>query len=122
MRVIDPGHTYALMQLDGDGEEILRHVKREGAGYPGNVGHYPGTNIQEVLRAEIDRIKYLDNQIHDSTNGLEIKFLRWTLRELECRAAFRHSRPTPVFNEAIELMLFCRICGHIGCNESCQRD
>lgn len=38
-------------------------VKREGEHFPGNVGHYPGTTMQEVLRVLIDRAKYVNSQI-----------------------------------------------------------
>jgi hypothetical protein len=59
MKIIDPGHKYELDQLDGEGKEILTFVKRDTPSerYPGNQGHYPGTNMQEVLRRKrrIDR-------------------------------------------------------------------
>lgn len=56
MKVIDPGHVYDLRSLDGEQLNRLVFVKREGPSYPGNVGHYPGTTMQEVLRALIDRL------------------------------------------------------------------
>ena len=62
MKVIDPGHKYELAHLDGNGHEVLTFVKREGDGYPGNIDHHAGTNLQEVFRAALDRVKYLDNQ------------------------------------------------------------
>lgn len=60
MKVIDPGHVYELAHLDGQHVERLVFVKREGDGYPGNFGHHEGTNLQEVLRALIDRVEYLN--------------------------------------------------------------
>src|ERR1700721_2807169 len=94
MRVLDPGHQYALKHLDGNLEELLTFVKREGEGYPGNVGSHPGTNIQEVARVLIDRLKYLDTQDHDpcGRNTLAIYNLREVIRLLEDRAAERHGR------------------------------
>ncbi len=122
MRVIDPGHQYALRQLDGDCEEILTFVKRQGEGYPGNVGEYPGTNIQEVLRALIDRLNYLHRQIPHDGNTLIVEDLRDALWTLEARAANRHNRPIPEemrscgsVNRRIELLPTCPKCGHIGC-------
>jgi hypothetical protein len=53
VRTLDPGHRYALANLDGDGEDMLTFVKREGMLYPGNVGSHAGTTMQEVLRALI---------------------------------------------------------------------
>jgi hypothetical protein len=59
MKVLEAGHKYELLSLDGGEPQILTFVKREGEGYPGNVGHHPGTTLQEVLRAEIDRGMYV---------------------------------------------------------------
>jgi len=120
MRVLDPGHQYALTHLDGNLEELLTFVKRKGEGYPGNVGSHPGTNIQEVLRALIDRMKYLDGQIPHWRNKFILDHLRTSLENLEYRAAERHRRIlflTP--GKAIEDHPVCGLCGHIGCNREC---
>lgn len=116
MRVIDPGHIYALPHLDGPGEEILTYVKREGPGYPGNIGHHPGTNLQEVMRSEIHRIQYLNNQIKHPGNDEIIWNVRRNIAILENRAAGRHERPRVNFLTEIELMPVCPECGHIGCS------
>lgn len=123
MRIIDPGHAYALRQLDGNAEEFLTFVKREGLGYPGNQGSHPGTNLQEVLRCLIHRLKYLDNQIHCKENWAVIARLRESIRLLEQRAADRHGRQHPrtikkrtdIENEPV-----CDFCGHIGCEGRCR--
>ena len=125
MRVIEPGHQYALAHLDGNLEELLTFVKREGPGYPGNVGHHPGTNLQEVIRAMIDRVKYVDGQVPCRENKIVIAALRESLQYLEIRAARRHKRPVPAELDelgehgigAIEALPVCRHCGHIGCPE-----
>jgi hypothetical protein len=121
MRVLDAGHYYALSCLDSplNLEEKLRFVKREGPGYPGNVGRYAGTNIQEVLRVLIDRVKYLDSQIHDGNNDGVLLSLRDALWWLEARAARRHGRKEPEYSQSIELAPACSRCGHIECQESC---
>lgn len=130
MRVIDPGHKFALPHLDGDGEEIITYVKREGPGYPGNVGHYPGTNLQEGFRAEIARVKYLDQQDRCVENKLILNNLRDCIRLLEERAARRHGRRPDwrlyeknglETNDAIEFLPYCLKCGHIGCKGDCKR-
>lgn len=123
MEIIDPGHVYALTCLDSPGVDrkvMLTFVKREGEGYPGNVGQYPGTTTQEVLRALIDRIKYVNNQIHDDRNELVLYYLRFSIYNLEERAAERHGRvlPRDIIKE-IELMPVCEKCGHIGCDGEC---
>lgn len=126
MRVIDPGHRYALAHLDGVGEEILTFVKREGPSYPGNIGSHPGTNLQEGLRAYIDRVQYLDAQIHHSNNGAVIWHLRESLRLLEQRAAERHGRDTDALDHRVQIGGFietlpaCPKCGHVLCYESCR--
>ena len=124
MTVIDPGHDYYLDLLDGGigrlAQTRLTFVKREGPGYPGNVGSHPGVNLQEVLRALIDRVKYLDRQIACSENRAVLLNLRAALHFLEVRAARRHNRPIPRFPEANELSPFCHKCGHVGCEGECR--
>lgn len=135
MKVIDPGHVYELKWLDGEpdvqsrscteecSQNRLTFVKREGAGYPGNVGHHPGTTIQEVLRALIDRVNYLDNQIPHSANQSVITKLREAIGHLEFRAAARHGRDLQPFlmrmGQHIEDLPTCPKCLHIGCSGSC---
>lgn len=119
MQIIDPGHKFLLDNLDGTAFSMLTFVKREGLGYPGNVGHYPGTTLQEVYRSCIARHKYLDKQLHDQANSNCIFHLRENIRELEVRAAHRHHRRTPQFNYDIENMLMCSKCLHIGCEGNC---
>jgi hypothetical protein len=62
MKILDAGHRYQLDHLDGDNVTELTFVKRSGAMYPFNIGEYEGTNVQEVLRALIDRTEYLNRQ------------------------------------------------------------
>jgi hypothetical protein len=112
MRVIDPGHCYQVDSLDGGDAQRIVFVKREGAGYPGNVGSWPGTNCQELIRVLIDRVKYLQGQIACPENELVIDRLRSALRLFEERAAQRHGREF-VSGPAIEAELTCAVCGHI---------
>lgn len=131
MNVIDPGHVYELDFLDeepglpaeyleGSGVKLLTFVKREGPGYPGNVGRHAGTNIQEVLRALINRVQYLDSQIPHPNNWIIIQLFRESILQLENRAAERHGRP-PLerFIQEIEKMPTCIKCGYIGCKGEC---
>ncbi len=115
MRVLDPGHVFELAHLDGDGIQQLRFVKREGIGYPGNVGHHEGTNLQEVIRALIARLGYVDSQLYDDSNLECIEHLRECIRLLETRAAIRHGRSVPIFGKYPEILGTCSDCGHIGC-------
>ncbi len=116
MRIIDPGHQYALAHLDGASEELLTFVKREGDGYPGNAGTHPGTNLQETIRACMDRLRYLDKQIHHVCNNDALEALRDVLWALETRAAERHGRTlNPALYAAIEFEPTCATCGHVDC-------
>lgn len=128
MNIVDPGHKYELRRLDGVGYEILTFVKREGEGYPGNVGHHSGTTTQEVLRALIERAEYVDGQIPHKANHEVIGCLRRAIWELEGRAAERHGRleaflerfpPGPVESYDIETARTCDKCNHIGCEGAC---
>jgi hypothetical protein len=127
MIVLDAGHSYLLRNLDtSEGflpEQPLVFVKREGDGYPGNVGIQPGTTTQEVLRALIDRAEYVDNQIPDSANRSVILKLRQCIWLLEERAARRHGRPFPLMTseelEGIEDLPTCPKCNHVGCEGEC---
>jgi hypothetical protein len=122
MKVLDPGHYFHLNVLDaekGCESATLRFVKREGPGYPGNVGHHGGTTMQEVLRALISRAMYVNGQIQDDNTEEAIYHMTQAIYKLEVRAALRHSRPvdfTPV--EAVTGPT-CPNCGHIHCHETC---
>jgi hypothetical protein len=124
MDVLDPGHRYRLRSLDvvtGAPPVELQFVKREGEGYPGNVGSRSGTTTQEVLRALIDRTKYVDAQIHDPRNDKVLFHLRMAMFELEMRAAERHGRTLTYFDtDKIENQRTCDECNHIGCNGECR--
>ncbi len=125
MKALDPGHTYWLDLLDTDskrqGTEILRFVKRQGARYPGNLSHYPGTNCQEVIRAVIDRVKHLNRQVPDPHNEPILHHLREALWLFESRAAKNYGRVLPSLDEfeSIEDEPTCSGCGHIRCGGEC---
>lgn len=124
MKVIDKGHSFLLNQLDSremDYPVQIRFVKREGKKYPGNKGSYPGTNFQEVLRALISRLIYVNNQRHCRKNKIILKLWRRSLVELDTRAAQNHGRKTPIFTKKPESMKFCEKCGHIGCKGECHK-
>lgn len=123
MKVLDPGHFYECAQLDNgpfDLPNFLRFVKRIGGDYPGNTNHYAGTTLQEVLRACIDRVKYLNQQLPDHRNEMVLINLRRAIYALEIRAAERHHRIFPLVKlHEIELALTCPKCLHIGCEGEC---
>jgi hypothetical protein len=118
LRETDPGHCYILQCLDGNGIITITFVKREGSKYPGNKGHHPGTNLQEVLRACLARLAYLDGQVQDDRNKIAAGHLGRAIYLLEERAADRHHRKPPTPFEAI-FSTTCEHCGHVGCQGTC---
>lgn len=124
MRVVDPGHAYVLAQLDNDDGPYpliapvgLFFVKREGEKYPGNVGSYPGTTMQEVFRALIDRCNYLDAQNPCMETKAVKQFCESSIIILEQRAARMHGRTLNMsFDDVLEAPI-CDTCGHVGCTE-----
>ncbi len=116
MKTIDCGHKYELPSYDGGEPQLLTFMKREGEGYPGNVGCYPGTNLQSVIRACLNRFRYLHAQIPHDTNISNICHLQHVLRNLEERAMERHGfNPKLSLREAEELPM-CNACGHVVCH------
>ncbi len=116
MKVIDPGHDYLLDSIDGDAPQRLTFVKREGPGYPGNVGHHPGATMQEVLRALIERAEYVQGQIACPETQLAIGAMQTALYLFESRAARRHGRIlASTLEELVRADGKCNRCGHVGC-------
>lgn len=130
MKIVDPGHSYEVDVYDGiGGTESIVFMKRQGPGFPGNVGENPGTNCQELIRVLIDRLKYLNNQIPCHDNLRAIADARRMLLEFERRAAIRHGSTDlyplqlwDVDEVPVEDFETCRACGHLiiaGHHEEC---
>ena len=118
MKIIDPGHQYLLDTWDGGEPILLTFVKRDlpPEKFPGNIGHYPGTQSQEVLRALIDRAEYVQNQIPCRETEIFISCMRSGLQVLERRARRMRQQPEldiPLLG--IEKLPACGACGHIRC-------
>lgn len=122
MKVLDPGHYYELANLDVDPKLVmtphLAFVKREGPGYPGNVGHHQGTTVQEVLRACIDRLQYVNAQDWSDFTDEARACLMQAVYLLEYRAALRHDRTPPSETDAV-FGQCCPKCNHVGCVGGC---
>lgn len=117
MTVVDPGHEYLLDALDGDAVQRLVFVKREGAKYPGNVGSHSGTTLQEVLRALIERCRYVNNQTPCPETEAVTNLLASALFLLEVRAARCHGRHLDASLESVVSGEGkCPKCGHVGCD------
>lgn len=119
INVADAGHKYLLPSFDGGTPQTLTFMKREGEGFPGNVGHYPGTNLQSVLRACLDRVLYLQGQIPHDNNLAIVCHLKHCLRELEQRAAERHGfNPCAISLDLATFGKMCATCGHVLCSHA----
>lgn len=84
MKILVPGHVYALTELGG-GIQTLTFIRRSG-GAVTYEEEWPGVQTQEVLRALIDRTKYLDQVLPCIETKDAIEFLRQALYQYELRA------------------------------------
>ena len=119
--VLDRGHKYRLLTLDGALEQTLTFVKRfdpnDPTRFPGNHEAYPGTTMQSVIRFLIERIDYLQNQIPDGNNVAVRQYLVNCLWLLEDRAARRHGYDFDYRPDDMLEMPMCPHCGHVVCKE-----
>jgi len=84
--VLDPGHRYELKGNKGGRSKVLEFFKDAAI----NGDGYDGTTIQEVLRALIDRVLFLDAQVSGGGTLSFVGVWRTQILELEVRAAGRH--------------------------------
>lgn len=134
MKVRDAGHVYDLGVLGIEGESMaqaspfeLVFLKRNG-GPVQRDEQWDGTISQEVIRALIDRTKYLDALLPCRENVMALAGLRQALYWYEVRAYRRHLQhlnrvnalddetvelPVPFEMFAIEELPTCAHCGHI---------
>jgi hypothetical protein len=122
IKVIDPGHLYQLDQLDLHPmlhpriKQELCFVKRMGEKYPGNDTAYAGTTMQFVIRALLDRARYVQNQTPCAETKEVIWLLQQALMQLERRAARVHNRKLPSLSlNELEAADVCEKCGHVFC-------
>lgn len=85
IQVVDPGHHYILPQLGTDYTVDLIFVKRSGGAVQYDHQH-PGLQTQSVIRALIDRSKYLNSIIPCKETEDAIWALREALYAYEARA------------------------------------
>lgn len=86
MRVLVPGHLYALKNLKGAGDTYLPFYM-DPALHAGD--RQVGTNCQEVIRALIDRVQVLDEEKPWAGNQAIVTNLRLALAGFEARALLR---------------------------------
>jgi hypothetical protein len=120
VKVLDKGHLYELNCFDGISPLYLRFVKRDGLKYPGNIGCYPGTTTQEVLRVLSDRSRYVNGQNWCIETARSAQMIQGALFYLENRAARLHGRAPMESHAEAEFGVCCCVCGHVGCNGECR--
>jgi len=124
IEILDAGHKYSLASLDGEHTQIIQFVKRCDAvkpwRFPGNTNSYPGTTLQIVIRALLDRVAYLQHQIWCPENWLIMKLLQATVWLLEFRAARRHKFGYWHGLKYAAQSPICRECGHTVCEHQKQ--
>ena len=88
MKIIKPGHIYELNKLDDKYDEssggkthTLKFVER----HPNGAPFRAGVTNQEVLRAVIDRVKFMEHQRPWHGNPRILWHLRQALVMHECR-------------------------------------
>lgn len=84
MKVLDPGHVYLLEGLGGN-DQTLTFIKRSGGAIQYEK-EWPGLQTQEVLRALIDRSKYLNGIIPCTETEDAVYHMRMALYFYELRA------------------------------------
>ena len=97
MRELTAGHKYELDHLDGEAKSYLNFVNR-------NEGEEEeGTVNQEVLRALIKRVYFLDGQINWELNEKIVYHLRMAIALHEARALIRKVEKHNLKIEDLEL-------------------
>ena len=86
MRILEPGHKYALANLESEGEQVLTFIRRSSDMVDYGDGEHAGTNTQEAIRAVIDRSKYLHTIGPCEETANAIDWGRMMLYEYEARA------------------------------------
>lgn len=85
MKVLDNGHKYEVVNFNKEGEALgsqqISFVKDRCI----NGDGYEGTNCQELLRVLINRVQFLESQLHSDVNETIIKHLRASIVLFEQR-------------------------------------
>jgi hypothetical protein len=93
MKTLDAGHIYELKQLGDDNTQTLIFIKRSG-GAVQYEKEWAGLQTQKVLRALIDRTKYLYEVLPCKETEEALRHLRMALFWYEARAYRRKQSAT----------------------------
>lgn len=112
MKVIEPGHVYEIVNVDGDGVQTITFVRRRGNDAEVLTdGRHEGILSQELIRVLINRTLYLNDEDPCQEDVEIVHKLRDCLRLYESRA----SRRTIEKLTMPEMADACPICHHLLC-------
>lgn len=113
MKVVSAGHVYEVENIDGEGTQTIRFVRRRGwdAELLPEENREEGIQSQELLRVLIDRTLYLHAEQPWQENVKIVQHLRDALRLYEARAARRSIERLSMPERATN----CDTCGHVLC-------
>lgn len=97
MKVLKQGHVYEVDHLDGDNKSNIRFVDR------GHGKDTEGTTCQELLRVLIDRVQFLNREVHWEGNAEIIQHLRLALILFEMRALYRKVEKRKLIPEMLDV-------------------
>lgn len=97
MQIKERGHIYQLESIDGECNQTIMFVNRvEGK-------EHPGTLNQDVIRILIDRVQYLETEVHWDGNDKIIHHLRMALVLHEARVLERKTQQGKIAPEGIQI-------------------
>jgi hypothetical protein len=119
VNVIEPGHLYEVENVDGQGTQEIRFVKRRdsNAELLSPELRQEGILTQELLRVCIDRTLYLNAENPCREDVTIVDMLRDVLRAYETRASRRAIEKLSM----PERQKGCPVCGHLLCFHSSRR-
>lgn len=91
MKIIDEGYEYSLASLEGDTAQLLRFKKTKEVNGE-LVTMHDGTSNEELIKALINRLHFLNEWMYDSYNSEALIHLENALNALNARQADRKAR------------------------------
>lgn len=91
MKIVDEGYEYSLASLEGSPDQSLRFKKTEER--KGElITLHDGTSNEEIIKALINRLHFLNDWMYDSYNSEALIHLENALNALHARQADRKAR------------------------------
>ncbi len=91
MRIVDEGYEYGLASLEGSEQQLIKFKKTVEIGGK-LITQQDGTSNEELIKALINRLHYLNEWMYDSFNSEALIHLENALNALHARQADRKAR------------------------------